>query len=137
MEAMKHFRKEFKAEMKMFRDSINTRNDIEGKKPRYRPILTKSPFVENDVEMENFEDKLSDQKYYDQIAEELCRFKGKDFQGSMSYMLEQLISSEVLKKFCFRGSKTKKAFKNTRCFLLLQGNFILLLGLLWTCCAHF
>ncbi|KAL5282829.1 hypothetical protein ACFFRR_005718 [Megaselia abdita] len=59
-------------------------------------------------------------EFYDQMLQELCRYQGKDLQGSMSNILEHLIGTDVFAKFCYSGSKTKKSFKKTNVFRLLQ-----------------
>lgn len=130
LEGIRILRKDLGEQLSLIRAAINTRND-QAENIAHEPVslaLTKTPFAENMEEFNHLEDLLLDRTFRDRVISELRRFKGHGLQASLSYMVQQLVTKELLKQFCYQGSeKTNKlSFKNTRCFDSVKGIYIFL-----------
>lgn len=96
---------------------------------RTRCLIFKEPLTETLEEFEKFESNLADYDYSERMVQELCRFKGHCLQSSLSSMITHLLSNNVLRQFCFKGSKgrnkrriEKKPFKHTLTYSVIKGN---------------
>lgn len=130
VDAFNIFRKEVTGEIQLMRNTVNSLLYDRRDDPPQVQAHSKISVSKNFEEFENLERNLLDPEYHKQVVAELCRFKGKCLQSSLSSMLTQLISRDLLKQFCFTGSKgrnsseiQKRAFKQTICYGLITGNF--------------
>lgn len=131
VEAFKIFRREITGELTLLRNAINRSLDTprNPRPERFVSLFTKTPLANTMDELDDLESKLTDPEYRAQMINELVRYKGNGLQSSLSHMIDQLLSKQVLKEFCYRGSKgvnkdeiPKKSFKNTNCFDVIKGN---------------
>lgn len=129
-DAIKIFRQEIKDELKLLRTAVNnitgsTNTVVFQSTP---DILNKTPYVENSDDFNTFEFNLLNTEFKRKVVSELQRFKGSSLQASLSSMINALLSKDMIKTFCYKGSNgkeasnSKKAFRNTRCYDAIYGN---------------
>ncbi|XP_018019740.1 uncharacterized protein LOC108676200 [Hyalella azteca] len=77
------------------------------------PLETLESFLE-------FEDKLSDQEFYDTLKEQMQRIGGLDVADNVKTLMKRTMSNALMSKMSLQGKKNKIAFNGTRLFSAIK-----------------